>query len=188
MAKASQNNTNALNFLKQNNPRNLKLISQIDIIALVGIQDTGKTFTLNELIAELIQNNDFNLVEQFIGKNLKTINQNLHLSNPNFIIYGGNGHGQKDDRVAIFDNANNGKRIGIVTTGDTPSIVAVGLLYLVSKHVDIAIISSHVVTFNQLISDLNPRSAQVSTHTIDIDKDRRIMRNKNIRLLSAYLN
>ncbi|WP_349585146.1 hypothetical protein [Leuconostoc citreum] len=188
MGKSSDNNTKARNFLKQHAAFNLKPISKIDIIALVGLQNTGKTVTLNELIAELIQNNAFNLVEEFIGLDLNIINQKLNILNDDHTIYGDTRNGQDNDRVAIFNNATNGKRIGIVTTGDTPSIVAVGLLYLSSRQVDIAIIASHLVTFNQLISEINPLSAQIDTHKIDVVNDRLLMRNKNIRLLTSYLN
>jgi len=187
MTKITDKNEEAYRFINGRN-NDFEQIKSLDIVALVGKANTGKTITLNELIEELIQNPAFNLVETHIGRDLDLINQRLGLDPATDPIIIGDSNTNPNDIVAIFDNTISGKRIGIVTTGDTPDIVAVGLLYLVSQNVDVAVVASHLVTFINLISRINILSAQISTHVIDTNNEQLLMRNKNRRLISAYLN
>lgn len=150
-------------------------LKNLDIIALVGVSDTGKSETLKMVIDEIedkeIETSDWNS----INKELKKGNNGITCK----II------GDCEDRVAIF-NYNN-RKIGVVTTGDYTDIVSAGLQYLIKKDVNIAIIASHPQTFNLFISEVNVLASQIRTHYVADDTLQKKMKLKNSQILLRYL-
>ncbi|CUR64575.1 hypothetical protein [Leuconostoc gasicomitatum] len=175
-------NTKAVNFL--NNHQKMK-IGKMNIISLVGISNTGKSDTLIHVINSLVSNSS--LWEQLPAIQSPiwdTINNDLGLTknDPNI-------KGDTKDMVSIFENKKTHKRVGIVTTGDWTDIVSVGIQYLISKNVDIAVIASHPATFNHFILELNPLAIEIRTHFISQNRNkyRDLMQNKNLNLVLSCL-
>ena len=117
-------------------------ISNLEIIALVGNPSTGKSTSLIRLITVLLGDNNWKLSGNVISQiDFYKIDPNLD--------------GDPKDQVAIFNNKKTGKKVGIVTPGDSVSIVSAGLKYLALKNVDIAVVAAHSRCFDLFITKIN---------------------------------
>lgn len=136
-------------------PNTIRKINLLKIYSLVGNPNTGKTTVLNELISNLSKK-----TSKWVKIDIKNMED---FKKTKYSI-----QGDAKDSIAIFRNQDTQKKLGIVTPGDSVSIVSEGLQYLVDNEVDFAIIASHHKCFNGFVSKLNPLS--IGTTILDVAK------------------